>query len=124
MGQEIKKGGNKKLLAPKMNISSEIGSSDPSGKIGLDNFVEVVQKKIYPCGFGLRNPINPPPLQHIRQNGNGPFYYKLITIHFLSANKSICTVLFKIQELLYEFVETKRVITKSYYPPCWRSPGF
>lgn len=107
-----------------MNISSEICSSDPSGRTDLNNFVEVIQQKIYLCGLASKVLLTLPHHNIPASMEMGYFYYKLITIHFLSANKSICTVLFKIQELLYEFVETKRVITKSYYPPCWLSPGF
>lgn len=133
VGQEMRHWEEENLLPPpdtpppqkkKKNISGEIWSSGPSVKISFNNFVKVVQQKIYLSEFGLRNPINSPPSQYTSQHENGPFYYELITIHFLSANESICTVLFKIQELLYEFVETKRVITKFYYPSCWLSPGF
>lgn len=110
--------------SPPKNIHVETWSFGPSGKISFNNFTKVAQQKICLSEFGLRNPINPPPPQYTSQHGNGLFYYELITIHFLSANESICTVLFKIQEPLYEFVETKRVITKFYYPSCWLSPGF
>lgn len=130
VGQEMRHWKENPLPPPdpptpqKKNIGGEIWSSGPFGKISFNNFAKVVQQKIYLSEFGLRNPINPPPSQYTSQHENGQFYYELITIHFLSANESICTVLFKIQELLYEFVETKRVITKFYYPSCWLSPGF
>lgn len=118
MGQEIREVRKKTLFPPQMNISGEIWSSCPSGKISFNNCPQVVQCLASEILLTL------PPPQYTSQHGNGPFYYELITIHFLSANESICTVLFKIQALLYEFVETKRVITKFYYPSCWLSLGF
>lgn len=113
-----------KPFALKMNISCKVWSSGPLARLVLVTLLKRSNKKIYLSEFSLTNSIIPPLAHHTSQHGNGPFYYKLITIPFLSANKSICTALFKIQEMLYEFVETKRVITKSYYPSCWLSPGF